>query len=213
MYDSLSNHRRPRRRYPRRLAALWAVILLCGLGLELDDPTAHEATLPLPVYESSATALDDEFSPPPGEPPTTTGAPTTTEAPRPVRITASVMWVEQTAQTTTTTLVPDDALCGEWWVTALAVGWERDELETLDRIMWNESRCQPHVSSSTNDHGLVQINWTTWEPLVLKLGHDKESLYNPSFNLAVGKLVSEQAVKAGWCKYQPWHGFSGDYCD
>jgi hypothetical protein len=207
MTDSPRYLRRPLRRFLRTIP--FGVIFLAALGLEWGDPIATESTLPPPVYESSGRTLDDDVAPPPAPAPTTS---TTTTAPPPVRITATVRWVEQTAATTTTTLVPDDALCGEWWVTALAVGWTRDELPTLDRIMWNESRCQPEVSSSTNDHGLVQINWTTWASLVERLGYDKTELYNPAFNLAVGKMVSQQAVKAGWCKYQPWHGFSGNYC-
>ena len=143
---------------------------------------------------------------PPPTPPTTT---TTTTIPRPVVTTAEVVWVT----TTTTTLVPPDALCGQWWVTALAAGWSKDELPTLDRILYNESRCTNGLTSATNDIGLAQLNVSTWRHLWTGHGFTTEQVRdNPSLNLIYAKQVSLAAEAARWCKWQPWHGFSGDYC-
>lgn len=113
---------------------------------------------------------------------------------------------------TTTTLVPPDALCGEWWVVALGVGWSYEDLPTLDRIMWNESRCQPDVVSATRDYGLVQINRAVWRSDVESWGWQMDDLLEPAANLAFGKYVADTAESIGWCRWEPWHGFSGDYC-
>lgn len=115
--------------------------------------------------------------------------------------------------TTTTVLVPNTALCGEWWVTALAAGWEEHHLPTLDRIMWNESRCQVGLVSNTNDVGLVQLNVKTWSDIWEEDGFTTEEVRdNPVLNLMYGKQVSDAAASYGWCIWQPWHGYSGDYC-
>lgn len=119
-----------------------------------------------------------------------------------------------TAPPTTTTLsVPNTALCGEWWVTAVAAGWDEDHLPTLDRIMWNESRCRAGLVSNTNDVGLVQLNVATWSHLWHDDGFSTEEVRdNPVLNLLYAKEVSNAAADIGWCIWQPWHGFSGNYC-
>ena len=116
--------------------------------------------------------------------------------------------------TATTTTLPgvDAALCGEWWPTAVSMGWPIDTLPTLDRVMYNESRCQSDAVSPTNDYGLVQVNWATWRHMVTDLGYTRNSLLNPAINLLIGRLIYQEAINAGYrCPWSPWY-MSGNYC-
>lgn len=124
-----------------------------------------------------------------------------------------------TAPATTTTLVVSDTtpegqwLCGEWWPTARSMGWTAEQWATLDRVMWNESRCTPNVISATGDFGLLQINWSAWGSTVTSLGYQRHDLLVPGVNLLIGRLIYQTAVDAGRaCGFQPWY-MSGDYCD
>ena len=104
--------------------------------------------------------------------------------------------------TTTTTLARESAAvpparCGEWWPTARSMGWTDELLETLDRIMWNESRCQADAISPTNDYGLLQVNWATWGSTVKSLGYTKHDLLVPAVNLLIGRLIYQTALDAG----------------
>lgn len=99
--------------------------------------------------------------------------------------------------------------CDHWFGHAVAMGWEIEDLPTLGRIMWNESRCQADATNGA-DHGLTQVNWRTWAPMVMDLGYDKADLLNPAVNLLVARLIVEDAEGRGWCKWQPWY-MSGTY--
>jgi hypothetical protein len=143
---------------------------------------------------------------------------TTVYTPPPTTIPVTAPTPVTAAPATTTTLVVSDTdaegprLCGEWWPTARSMGWPEELLPTLDRVMWNESRCQPDVVSATGDHGLVQVNWSTWAPLVESLGYGKQHLYTPAVNLLIGRLIYQAALDAGWCGFDPWKS-SGNYCN
>ena len=144
--------------------------------------------------------------------------PATTVYVAPTTVPAVATTPTVTAPATTTTLVVSDTtpegqwLCGEWWPTARSMGWTAEQWPTLDRVMWNESRCQPDVISATGDHGLVQVNWSTWAPLVESLGYGKQHLYTPAVNLLIGRLIYQAALDAGWCGWDPWKS-SGNYCN
>lgn len=218
MYDPTVPDWRERRRV-RRLAFL-LVGMFVGVAFTPGLPTDADFAAPLEI--PTTTFYNPYRNLLPGNPTTTVWSPDpiapdldadqhNTES-----ITAAVPAVPDglTYQppTTTTTLVPDSALCGEWWVTATAVGWDVADLPTLDRIMWNESRCQPDVISSTKDYGLAQINRKVWRDDVEAMGWTMDDLLNPAVNLLVAKHVADSAEAIGWCRFQPWHGFSGDYC-
>ena len=196
MFDpTAAEHRRI-----RRLALfLTGTLIAIGFALML-TPVADSEPVPEPTPTTVSTTTVPE---------TTTSSSTTTTTPRVQRTTIRP---NPTVPTTTTTLVPPNALCGEWWVVALGAGWSIDDLPTLDRIMWNESRCQHDVVSKTNDYGLVQINSFTWRSEVESWGWSMNDLLEPAANLAFGAHVAGLAEDMGWCRYQPWHGFSGDYC-
>jgi len=176
--------------------ALFVILTLLPLGwLTKDMPSEYELMV---EYSTLAT----------WPPTTTTTATTTTEAPR----------TAATVAVTTTTGTPglpvaDGAKCPAWWDTARSMGWPEHEMGTLDRVMWNESRCQPDAVSSTRDYGLTQINWATWSHLVRELGYTREHLLVPAVNLLVARIVYQVAADAGYrCGFSPWY-MSGDYCD
>ena len=103
----------------------------------------------------------------------------------------------------------DTAHCEQWFGHAIAMGWELDQLPVLDEVMWNESRCQADATNGA-DHGLTQINWRTWAPLVMELGYEKADLYHPAVNLLIARQIYEDADRRGWCPWKPWY-MSGDY--
>lgn len=175
---------------------LFVVLTLVPLGfLTKDIPSEAELVA---EYATLATF-------PPAPTSTTT---TTTEAPR----TALTVAVTTMPSTTVYLPVADGAKCPAWWDTAVSMGWPAELLPTLDRVMWNESRCQPDATNGA-DHGLVQVNWATWQHLVKGLGYTKQSLYVPAINLLVGRLIYQAAVDANYrCPWSPWY-MSGDYCD
>lgn len=175
---------------------LFVVLTLLPLGwLTKDMPSEYELMV---EYSTLATF------------PATTVASTTTTAPERTPVTVAVTTIPAT-----TVHLParDGAKCPEWWDTALAMGWPADLLPTLDRIMWNESRCQAEAVSTTKDYGLTQINWATWSHMVRDLGYNRQALLVPAVNLLVARLVYQQALDAGYrCGFSPWF-MSGDYCD
>ena len=91
------------------------------------------------------------------------------------------------------------------------MGWPDELLPILDEVMWRESRCTPDATNGA-DHGLVQVNWSTWRPLVERFGYTKADLYVPAVNLFIGRLIYNAAVVSGYrCPWSPWAS-SGNYC-
>ena len=72
--------------------------------------------------------------------------------------------VPNTAATTTTTTVPipPAARCPMWWGLARTVGFTDEQMPTLDRIIYRESRCDPTQLNAADPNGgsisLTQIN-------------------------------------------------------
>ena len=129
----------------------------------------------------------------------------------------------QAITTTTTTEVPlqfdagdfiDEARntygeCGEWYETAISVGWQPDEWDRLSAIMFRESRCQPDACSKSTsglkcrDAGLLQVNQIHTKYLN-DLGYDfPDSMLDPTLNLAFARRLYEGS---GW---SPWKATSG----
>jgi hypothetical protein len=126
--------------------------------------------------------------------------------------------VQATTTTTTTTEVPlqfdvGDLIdeqrnlhgeCGEWYETAISVGWQPEEWQNLSRIMFRESRCQPDACSKSTsglkcrDAGLMQINQIHTK-FIAQLGQSfPDSMLDPSLNLAFARRLYEGS---GW---KPW---------
>ncbi len=105
----------------------------------------------------------------------------------------------------------ENARCGEWWQTALDVGFTVEDLPALDDIMWHESNCLPHVISRTNDYGLVQINWYAHGDRLLAQGIHQEILLDAETNLEQGLWLADYATEHYGCRWQPWK-WSGSRC-
>lgn len=170
---------------------IFTLITLLPIGWALKDaPTEAELMTAVPSY---ALPIPD--------PTTTTSTSTTSTTIRPPVV----------VETAPTTTAPSDARCPQWWSTAAQMGWSDDLLPTLDRVIWNESRCTPDATNGA-DHGLVQVNWATWAPLAHSLGYTKQDLYVPAVNLLIGRVIYEAAVTSGYrCPWSPWNS-SGNYC-
>jgi hypothetical protein len=74
-----------------------------------------------------------------------------------------------TVQTTTTTTLdlavfsaPADANCPQWWGLARMVGWQEQDLEMLDRVMWREARCMNVIGETSTQHAHPQWNHADW---------------------------------------------------
>jgi hypothetical protein len=95
--------------------------------------------------------------------------------PQPPKTTASTLLnvrpflIEPTTTTTTLPIVDTKgALCPEWRAIAVAVGWPKAELKTLDDIIYRESRCNSLARADyrvakcgcpyDDSFGLMQIN-------------------------------------------------------
>jgi hypothetical protein len=89
----------------------------------------------------------------------------------------------------TTSSVPAWAHCPDWWPVALEVGWPADQLPTVDRVMWCESRCQPAARNRSGASGLMQIMPGWWH------GRDP---YDPAVNLAMALEVHNAQGWQAW---------------
>ena len=107
---------------------------------------------------------------------------------------------------------PKSAKCPQFWETALKVGWKQKDLETLDMIMFRESRCIPSAFNATDpmggSRGLVQINgfWTPWlhKQGVLKAPKAPEGLFNPAVNLLSALHIYNYGVDRYNNGWGPW---------
>ena len=102
-------------------------------------------------------------------------------------ITSTTTSTTSTTSTTTTTVVRTGK-CAQWHELALSVGWPEEELPTLDKVMWRESRCTPDAYSNGN-YGLTQLN-NIHRAWVEELGWTfPDDLYDPAKNLRFAYLL------------------------
>lgn len=213
--------------------------LMCGVIITLsswgfahsEQPVQPEVTLPA----SRASAVVETTAQPTTTSTTTSPSTTTTTlTPLPRNLPDRVVY-HQTTTTTTPKAKPkqvqeylgegaveprydllplpgiEKARCGDWWQTAVEVGWPVERLATLDDIMWDESNCLPHVISPTNDFGLVQINWHAHGSRLTEQGITQDYLLNAKVNLEQGLWIANYAEKHYGCWAQPWK-YSGSRC-
>jgi len=141
------------------------------------------------------------------QPATTTSTTVTTTTTTVAEVPTTRVTRPKPATTTTTTWVPDDALCGEWWVVASAVGWPKPIIEqALDELMWRESRCLPDAIGDGSD-GLTQIQWSVHRDWITDLGYTRDDMSHPSVNLAVAWHLYQMTDEhdAFRCGLSPWY--------
>lgn len=127
-----------------------------------------------------------------------------------------------TPTTTAIAHIPPTARCGQWWGLAAQAGWQPEHMETLDYVIWRESRCDPAQHNTTRnkdgstDIGLTQINdrsWcmgTRWYPGgylqhigVLRIVGCNE-LFDPYTNLKAAKAIYDYSLRENDAGWQPW---------
>lgn len=129
-------------------------------------------------------------------------APAITESPIQTTPPPTEIVVKRDLPTTTTTTVPlspeqliekaraEHGPCGEFYETAIAVGWPAEEWPQLSKIMFRESRCLPEACSESDsgrvcrDWGLMQINEYSWRRTILSHGYQMKDMWNPQHNLS-----------------------------
>jgi hypothetical protein len=150
-----------------------------------------------------------------------TVAPTTTTPPT---TTTTTIKPPATTTTTTTTIPEIDAPCPEWHPTAIAAGWDTDQLHRLGYIIWRESRCDPDAFNgddpNSGSRGLTQINgfwclpsqyhpdgWLQDQGVL----QDCEELYDPLTNLIAALVIYGYADSRG-CGWSPWTTRNARWC-
>ena len=105
--------------------------------------------------------------------------------------------------------IPTEAHHPEWWGLAREVGWEEDQMLTLDYVIHRESRGQTMAFNKSDPNGgsrcLIQINgsWTRWlrdNGVLTKV----DDLYNPRTCLTAGLTIYQYGVDRYGFGWSPW---------
>jgi hypothetical protein len=83
--------------------------------------------------------------------------------------------------------------CGQWYSTALDVGWDAGEWPTISRVMWCESQCKPGARNRSGASGLMQIMPMWW--------HGRDPL-DPATNLTMALEVRRAQGWRAWSCYR-----------
>lgn len=144
--------------------------------------------------------------------PAITESPSTTH-PTELVVTRQNLPTTTTSTTTTVPLSPEQLLekaraehgpCGEFYETAIAVGWPAEEWPQLSKIMYRESRCNPEACSESDsgrvcrDWGLMQINEYSWRRTLKSQGYSMQDMWVPQHNLTFALWLWH---RSGWV---PW---------
>jgi hypothetical protein len=139
------------------------------------------------------------------------GAVSTAEAPppkpQPIVISQAVNY--QVRETIPVLPIPAKARQPEWWALAREVGWEEDQMLTLDYVIWRESRGQIKAFNKSDPNGgsvcLLQINkfWVKYlrQHRVIKKAED---LYDPRTCLTAGLTIYQYGIDRHDWGWGPW---------
>lgn len=133
-------------------------------------------------------------------------------APPATTTTTTTSTTTSTSTTTTTMPAHEHPECAEWLNLAIGLGWQAGNLPMLERVMWRESRCQPHQLNATDPNGgslgLTQVNrfWclpSRYYPDGYLQAHGVlntcDDLFNPTINLSAALAIYEYAN--GWSQW------------
>ena len=88
--------------------------------------------------------------------------------------------------------------CAQWIGNSRLAGFTDDQLPTLHRIMWLESRCDPNAYNPSGASGLVQVmSW--W---ARACGITPAQLFDPTWNLVCARHVYETQGWTAWSTYR-----------
>ena len=179
---------------------LW-LTFSCG---RTETGPAPSPTVPITV----ATVI--ESLAPPAPPSTTPEAPETTTSTQPAETAHDALQADLAVWDALDAL-PADTPCREWLELAVSAGWPADPavLETLGRVLYKESRCQPLVYGGPGTHnwdvGLTQINQIHRAWVEDIFGEPYEvAMSDPWKNLHFAFRLWESRELEGKCGWQPW---------
>lgn len=109
-----------------------------------------------------------------------------------VLLVASAMATAPAERVSTTTTAPVASQCPQWYGLALEVGWAPEQWETLDALLWCESRCDDHAHNPSGASGLLQVMPFWWH------GRDP---YDARANLTIGLEVLDAQGWRAWSCY------------
>ena len=145
--------------------------------------------------------------------------PTFADAPDEPQTVSTIANTSTTTSTTTTSTVPAplDARCPMWWSLALSVGFTPEQMPTLDRIMFVESRCDETQLNASDPNGgsvsLTQINrfWclpSRYYPdgylQTMGVLTDCDDLYTPAINLRAALALVAYSRSVGLSDWHQW---------
>ena len=105
--------------------------------------------------------------------------------------------------------IPADAKVPQWWALARQVGWKEDALETLDYLIFRESRGLNRAFNREDPNGgsrcLLQLNgsWTGWltnKGIITK----PSDLFKPATCLTAGLAIYQYGVDRYGFGWGPW---------
>jgi hypothetical protein len=145
--------------------------------------------------------------------------PTFADAPEEPKTVSTIANTSTTSSTTTTSIVPapPDARCPMWWSLALSVGFTIEQMPTLDRIMFVESRCDETQLNASDPNGgsvsLTQINrfWclpSRYYPdgylQTMGVLTECDDLYTPAINLRAALALVAYSRSVGLSDWHQW---------
>lgn len=141
--------------------------------------------------------------------------PTFADAPEQAQTVSTI--ANTTTTSTTSTTVPVDARCPMWWSLALEVGFTIEQMPTLDRIMFVESRCDETQTNANDPNGgsvsVTQINrfWclpSRYYPdgYLQHIGvlTECDDLYTPEINLRAALALVAYSRSVGLSDWYQW---------
>jgi hypothetical protein len=105
--------------------------------------------------------------------------------------------------------IPADAKAPQWWALARQVGWKEDALETLDYLIFRESRGLNRAFNREDPNGgsrcLLQLNgswngWLTDKGIITK----PSDLFKPATCLTAGLAIYQYGVDRYGFGWGPW---------
>ena len=113
--------------------------------------------------------------------------------------------------------LPPNVLCPQWTEIATDIGWQKEDLEMLDYVLHQESRCIPNVHNKNDpnggSYGLAQVNGFWCEPskywpkgYLQSFGVIKtcKQVLHPRANLASARLIWLYAHRHSGNGWAPW---------
>lgn len=148
------------------------------------------------------------------------------EAPAVVTMTTSTIVTTTSTTPSSTVPIPPAARCPMWWSLAIEQGFTLDDMSTLDRILFRESRCDPSQTNlqdpNTGSFGLTQVNGFWCLPSryypngylqTVGVLSSCADLHEPQTNLRAAFALVEYSRSVGIDQWSQWAWLDSDSTD